>query len=268
MAGEPIPTAQAPSPDGGTVAESPATPKADKAGRRSDTAYRALQSERDRLAGQARAQAERDRANQMQIAQLSRQVEDLQIQQSLSGLPEEERQQQMANVTWARRERELQQAQQALAQLQAQHNAFLSQEGRLGALAESIARHRPPDRVLGVPVLRFLLQHTQGAQSVEEMDALVAKVAADLGAGKAKAKGKAKGDKAKAKAPDAQSPKAAKAPAPDRPAPAPPRPGGKYLGGEGQSSPNVPWSQRSKDERAKVWKEFKDGVRTFDQIPS
>ena len=94
-----------------------------------------------------------------------------------------------------------------------------------------------------MPVLQFLLQHTQRTGTVEEMDALVEKVADEFqvrtGPSEKSEDGKAKKETAKE----------------------PPKSGGKYLGGEGQSLAPKGWAQMTKEERAKTWKEFKSGDR-------
>ena len=232
-----------------TVDESPATQsqaEGSRPGRKPDSAYRQLQSERDRARNEAQQAAQRQQATEQQIYQLRQQMDEMQFRAQLTGLEPDQQQVAVAQRQWDTLQRNLAAERQARAYIENQHTGLLTQSGRIGALAESIARHRPPAEVMGKPVLKFLMQHTSDATTVEEMDSLVAQVAAEF----AKAEPAPAEQKAKSKAPAKETSEPAK-------------PGGKYLGGEGTPSPPVTWSSRTKEDQAKRWAELKQGKRNF-----
>lgn len=188
-------TQAAPSEEESTTVERGSTDS--KAGRKPESAYRAAQSRADRAESEANRLRQQDMARQAEMAQIRRQMEDLQYNLQWSQLPDDERQRNQAILYQQRQQQAVQELQTAYNRLQYDHNSFLNQTGRIAALTESIVKHRPPAEVMGKPIMRFLLQHTQDTQSVEEMDALVAQVAAEFGGGKsaateAEAKAKAK----------------------------------------------------------------------------
>lgn len=215
-----------------------ATSAEGRGGRKPESAYRQLQSERDRAAASAQ-QAQQQLQNTMaRMQQMERQMQETALRAQLSQLPEDEANKRLAAYQWNQVQQQLSESQQRAQQAERERMALENNTGRIVAAMEMMVQHGLPEKVHGIPTAQFLITH--GGMDPAEMKRIAEELAVDFG-GKAKTASTAKAAGTK----QAHS---------------------RYAGDGGPSAPRKPLSERPREERKEIFDRLIRGEINNDDI--
>lgn len=208
-------------------------PKRSGGGRKPDSAYRQLQSERDTARQQLQAMQQRLTALETRDQASQRQQAEQMLMQQVAQLPEEQQQQALLNYRVQAWQVELAQSRARADNAESMLRARQEGDKLMIAVGKAIRRRDLPDYVGKTPIDTYLMLHARTPEEVEaEADALVEQ----FGPGKAAAKSEA---------------------APRRPS--------RYANAEGASAPGRRLSELTADDPAfsEAWRQIRRGDLTL-----